>query len=440
MNAEIISNGDEITTGKVLDSNSRWLSRELMELGIRVLYHTTVGDDHDAMLNVLRVASKRADLIIWTGGLGPTADDLTRQTIAEFANVPLELNDESMKHIRELFDRRGYEMPESNEIQAYQPQNSIPIFNPQGTAPGIDLIVNIEPNESKSTTLSFEQAIKIGFKNCVRIMAFPGVPAELYQMWNNSVKELIREMLQKISGQSRVIKSRTINCFDAGESLIESMLPDIINRNHIPRVGITATQGTISLRILAESENESECEKLITPVAKLIYDKLSNLIFSEGDDRLQDVVCRNLIRLDKTVSVIESGTRGKLAASIADAKESKKCFRGGIVLPTNTKRTIEVEIEMCRRLFDSDYILSIGSYPDANIIETLNRIGEVGEVGEVGEIGGDSKATNLTVIEIQKNNFPAIIEQESYTFTGHPDIRDELHIKRTLNMFRKKLL
>ncbi|MDR1290276.1 MAG: damage-inducible protein CinA [Planctomycetaceae bacterium] len=426
MKAEIISNGDEITSGKVLDTNSQWLSRELMELGIRVLYHTTVGDDGEAMVNVLRTATGRVDLIIWTGGLGPTADDLTRQVISEFAREPLVLHEESLERIKSMFKRRGFTMAESNKIQAYQPQNAVPILNPQGTAPGIDLIVKIGEGEVEPTALQFDQALRIDFKNCVRIMAFPGVPAELRAMWSSQVKDSLREMLQKKSGKKHVIKSRVINCFGEGESQIEAMLPDIINRNHIPRVGITASQGTISLRITAEAEDDAGCDKLILPVVKLIYEKLSDLIFSEGDERLQDVVCRELNRLGKTVSVIESGTRGKLAELMANVAESKKCFCGGVVLPFDRKRSIDVEMEMSKRLFDADYILSIGTYPDPSIIETINK-------------NTSTNTTTLTIINNSKNNSPNIITQENYPFGGYTDITDDLHVKRMLNMFRKWL-
>jgi nicotinamide-nucleotide amidase len=422
MFAEIISNGDEITSGKILDSNSQWLSGELLELGIRVLYHTTVGDDFNSMLEVLRVALGRVDLVIWTGGLGPTADDLTRQVLAEFAKVPLVLDSDSFDYIRLLFERRGLSMPESNKIQAYQPQNANPIFNPQGTAPGIDLIIKMDAAGIAPEVLTFAQALETDFNDCVRVMAFPGVPAELYEMWSPAIKDSLRVMLQKKSGQNRVIKTRVINCFGAGESRIESMLPDIINRDHTPRVGITASRGTISLRIIAEAENDVACDNLILPVVKLIYDKLSDLIFSEGTDRLQDVVCRELSKLGKTVAVIESGTRGKLAESITDATESKKCFRGGIVLPLDRSRTVDFEIELCKQLFDTDYILSIGTYPETKNIESPNQ----------------NNTTTLTIAE-NKNNSTTIISKENIPFNGHHDIIDDIHIKRTLNTFRKIL-
>ncbi|MDR1485294.1 MAG: hypothetical protein LBT09_10780 [Planctomycetaceae bacterium] len=429
MFAEIISNGDEITSGKVLDSNSQWLSNELLCLGIRVLYHTTVGDDFGAMVEVLRVASGRVDLVIWTGGLGPTADDLTRQVLAEFSKVPLVLDADSLAYIDLLFSRRGWVMPESNKIQAYRPDNAATIFNPQGTAPGIDLIVRVESDGVDPVVLNFAQAMETEFRNCVRIMAFPGVPAELHEMWSSAVKDSLREMLQKKSGQNHVIKSRVINCFGAGESRIESMLPDIINRNHIPQVGITASHGTISLRIIAEAEDDAACDKLIFPVVDLIYAKLSDLIFGEGADRLQDVVCRELIRLGKTVSVIESGTRGKLSEAISDSVESRKCFCGGVVLPCgvgrsgNGKIEIEVEGELCKRLFEADYILSIGDYTNTKNIETKN----------------ENNTTTLIIIE-NKNNTTNIIAKENHTFTGHSDIIDDINIKRILNMFRKLLV
>jgi nicotinamide-nucleotide amidase len=423
MFAEIISNGDELTSGKVLDSNSQWLSCALFELGIRVLYHTTVGDDFDVMCEVLRVAVGRVDLVIWTGGLGPTADDLTRQVLAAFAKVPLVLDIGSLDYIRLLFKRRGLELPESNKIQAYLPQNAAPIFNPQGTAPGVDLVFKIDSSCVEPAVLTFDQADNLSFKDCVRVLAFPGVPAELHEMWSPLVKESLRAMLRTKTGCDRVIKSRVINCFGAGESSIESLLPDIINRNHIPRVGITASRGTISLRVMAEGADEVSCDDLILPVVELIYSRLSEFIFSEGAERLQDVVCRELGNLGKTVAVIESGTRGNLAAALADTVESKKCFRGGIVLPLDKNRTTESEIELGKRLFDADYFLIIGNYP-----EIENQISQ----------NKKNNTTTLTILE-NKNNKIKIISKQNHPFTGHSNIIDDIHIKKILNTFRQLL-
>ncbi|MCA9204209.1 MAG: competence/damage-inducible protein A, partial [Planctomycetales bacterium] len=139
MNAEVIAIGDELTSGQRLDTNSQWLSERLGELGIRVLYHTTVGDELEANVRVFRQAFDRADLIVCTGGLGPTADDLTREAIAAALGRALVQNDDALKHIQAIFARRSRAMPERNLVQALFPENSRMVPNPHGTAPGIDV-------------------------------------------------------------------------------------------------------------------------------------------------------------------------------------------------------------------------------------------------------------------------------------------------------------
>src|SRR6478752_7915122 len=139
MRAEIISIGDELTTGQRLDTNSQWLAERLLEIGVPVAFHTTVGDQLTDNVLVFRQACERADVVVATGGLGPTADDLTRQALADLAGVPLIQDDASLAHIKTLFAKRKREMPPSNVIQAQFPQGSRPIFNPNGSAPGIDI-------------------------------------------------------------------------------------------------------------------------------------------------------------------------------------------------------------------------------------------------------------------------------------------------------------
>ncbi|MDR2754520.1 MAG: damage-inducible protein CinA [Planctomycetaceae bacterium] len=408
MQAEIISNGDELTSGKILDTNSQWLSIKLAEIGITTLYHTTVGDDLSAMIGVLRAAAERADLILWTGGLGPTADDLARQAIAESVGVPLEKNEESMRFIQEIFQRRGQKMPQANEIQAFQPHGAMPIRNPHGTAPGIDFTVQ-RKNTSQNGRLDF-----------FRIIAYPGVPAEMKEMWFDSGQMSIQEMLDRLTGQKRVLRFRTIHSFGLGESQIETMLPDIINRNHDPKVGITANQATITLRIVAEAVTEEECLKKIEPTATLIYKTLGDLIFGEGDDRLQEVVCRKLNTYGKTLAVIEAGTRGLLAEAIAGSKESPDCFAGGIVLPPKQPIEPDEMIRRGRRLFNVDYLLLIGAYPSGQ--PDRNRMEE----------------TFVAVVDAQKTDLQeSVLALQKYPYVGHPNIIDDLYVKRAMNLLRK---
>ena len=407
MYAEVIANGDEITCGKILDTNTQWLSRELEDLGISVQYHTTVGDDLAAMVDVLHIAMNRVDLIVWTGGLGPTADDLTRQAFADTAGVPLVEDAATRQHIQAVYQRRGSTVPQNAYSQVFQPQGATPIWNAYGTAPGIDLTV-------KRTTS------KEGRHDFVRLMAFPGVPAEMMEMWNDSGRQTILSMHELLEGKKHIIKSRSIHSFGLGESQVENMLPNIVARGHIPKVGITATQATITLRIVAEGETEAECDRLIEPTAKLIYDTLGNRVFGEGNDTLPDVVCRIVNAQNKKIAVVEAGTRGLLAEAFGKSAESTTCFLGGVVVPSRQPIAPDRMIEIGRNTFGmADYLLLIGAYPAGQPDRTRSDETFVAVV--------NAKDTNLQTSVLQMRNYP---------FSGHPGIIDDLYIKRALDLFR----
>ena len=182
MHAEIIAIGDEITSGQLLDTNTQWLSQRLEELGVRVLYHSTVGDELAPCVEVFRQAIDRADVVVATGGLGPTADDLTREALAEATGRPLQLDADALEHIRAMFARRKRPMPPQNELQAMFPAGSRVVRNPHGTAPGIDLEV---PRAGRSPC---------------RIICLPGVPAEMVEMWHDSVAATIRGFVAAAGG------------------------------------------------------------------------------------------------------------------------------------------------------------------------------------------------------------------------------------------------
>jgi len=202
------------------------------------------------------------------------------------------------------------------------------------------------------------------------------------------------------------------------------MLPDIVNRNYYPKVGITATQGTITLRIASEAETEEECHRIMEPTAKLIYEKLGDLIFGEGDDRLQDVVCRKLNANKKTLAVVEAGTHGHLAEALSLSPYSNQegiptCFAGGIVLPPKQPVTVEEMVRRGRRLFNVDYLLLIGAYPPGEPDRERNE------------------KVFVALIDNTKPDPAPILLFEEYPFVGHPDLIDDLYVKRALNLLRK---
>lgn len=355
MIAEILAIGDEITGGQLLDTNSQWLSQRLGELGVRVLYHSTVGDELPACIDAFRRALGRADIIISTGGLGPTADDLTREALAAAVECPLVMLPEALEHVRGLFVRRKREMPPQNELQAYFPEGSRMVPNPHGTAPGIDLETT-RPDGGRA-----------------RFFALPGVPAEMREMWQGTLLDALRGM----GAGRRVIVRRNIKCFGAGESMVESLMPDLIRRGRVPQVGINASRATIILRIVAEGDSEADCHAQIEPTVAEIRKCLGTLVYGEGDDELQDVVAGLLRQRGRSLASAEIGTAGLVAHWLAKAAGTGGPYRGGLTaadeaamsrlllpgelaLPNSEASLVRAVAVACRERFHADFGLAIG--------------------------------------------------------------------------------
>jgi len=414
--AEILSIGDEITIGRILDTNSQWLSQRLTELGIRVLYHTTVGDDVTAMLDVFQKAASRADLVISTGGLGPTADDLTRAVIAELLGVPLVRDDELLETIHNRFRSRGITMPPANVIQAFMPVGSVAIPNKNGTAPGIDVTFHRSERE-------------------IRLCALPGVPAEMREMWHGELAGRIAQQYAK----GQVIKKRSIHTFGMGESQVEQLLPNLIERDHDPLVGITADEAVITLTIVAERENDAACDAAIEPIAALIYERLGNLVFGEGSETLPGVVLAELRRRHETLATVEFGTGGLLSHDLAHesglASDAPACYYGGMAnLPDavlsqlfvgdiqnrdpNSQQFVADIAVAARCFFGTDHVIVIGAHPSIT----------------------DSTPTGTAPLVRLAHAHAKGIDTQTFPYAGHPAIIDQLFVKRAVNMLRHALM
>jgi nicotinamide-nucleotide amidase len=308
MKCEIVSIGSELTSGQNLDTNCQWLSRRLAEIGIPVGWHTTVADDLEANIAAFLMASRRASLVLITGGLGPTQDDLTREALARAAGVELVFDQASFDRIHAMFSQRGRPMPERNRVQALFPAGAEPILNENGTAPGVWM--------------------KVG---ACQIAAMPGVPSEMFAMFENQVKPRI--MTLGLGGG--VLIQRKINAFGLGESAIDEKLGDLTRRDHVPEVGITVSDGTISLRILARASSRMEAERLIAPVEWTIRDRLGDLVFGVEDEELQHAVLALLASRHRTLSSAESITGGLVAQLVTSVAGASPWFWGGVVAYDN---------------------------------------------------------------------------------------------------------
>ncbi len=423
MRAEIIAFGDELTSGQRPDTNSRWLAERLVEMGVGVAFHTVAGDDIENATAAIRTAIDRADVVVMTGGLGPTADDLTREAIAIAVGADLEENAEALAHIRSLFARRGWPMPERNALQAQFPRGSRPIPNPHGTAPGI--------------------AMTIARECCMacQLYALPGVPAEMFPMWVDTVGPAIAAT----QPAPRVTRHRRIRCFGAGESQIEAMLPSLIRRDRQPLVGITASGATITLRITATGPSEDACYRAMEPTIAQIHESLGVLVYGEGDDELQDVVVRLLDERRKTAALAEWATDGTATQWLAGAAAASNCFLGGIVLENAAALASLLAVGVPAKSTDEPPEATAVAV-DAMARGIRERSGaDYGLAAAMAPPDGPARSTSVDIPGPQGTLYVSLVEGDNtrrkhWPMAGHPELVRARAAKQTLNLLRLALL
>ena len=400
MTAEIIAVGSELTNGAKLDTNSRWLSTELAAVGLTVTRHTCVADELGPLAAAFREAAARSTLVVVTGGLGPTLDDLTREALAHAAGVGLVLDEPSLRLIRSIFEARGRTMPERNVVQSMFPAGAEPIPNPRGTAPGI----------------WFEIPRADGAGAC-RFAALPGVPSEMKPMFGEWV-------LPRLPRGDAVIRRYRVNCFGAGESAVEEKLGDLTARGREPEVGITAHEATITLRITATGPSAGDCDRQADETRRLIRSRLGDLVYGEEDEELQDIVAARLIRRGETVSVVETClTGGRLTEWLTTVPESDSVFRGGLTVNTpEVSRALGLAVAAGSTHAEVARAAAEG---------TRRSFAATWALATVGDRGGGTGAIGLIG--------PDLVTAVPYRSFGDPAIDRSRAAKTALDLLRRRL-
>jgi nicotinamide-nucleotide amidase len=321
--AEIVAIGSELLLGQIVDTNSAWMAQRLTALGVNLYFKSVVGDNPGRMNEVISRALERADIVITSGGIGPTQDDLTREIVAEVTGRKLVQDAGMLAQVEEHFRRRGRPMTPNNIRQSYMPEGSIPVKNPNGTAP------------------SFVVEDPRGV-----IFSLPGVPVEMKWLFENEVEPYLRKKFNL----AEVIHYRVLKIIGIGESAVDDKVGHLIASLSNPTVGVLALPGQVDVRIAAKAPNREEAMKMIAPVEAEVRELLGNAIFAADDETMEHVVGKLLRAQNKTVASCEDLTCGQLAERLQTA--SAEQFHAGYIcnreaamrsLIANTQGSVEVD-------------------------------------------------------------------------------------------------
>ncbi len=301
MTCELVFVGTELLLGDILNTNAQYLSKQLAAIGVNVLHQTVVGDNPDRLRRVLETAFSRADLVLTTGGLGPTKDDLTKEVCAAFFGKPLVLHDESLQRMKAYFSEKGVEMPQTNEKQAWMPAGCVIFENRNGTAPGC----------------AMEQ-------NGKRLVLLPGPPREMKAMYETGVLPYLRPLT------NAVIFSREIRTFGIGESAMAQKVSDLLDSEN-PTVAPYAKEGEAMLRVTAKAATKEAAEQLLQPVIDEILSRLGGVVYGVDVPNLETAVVSLLKEKKMTVATAESCTAGLIAKRLTDVPGASDVFGCGIV-------------------------------------------------------------------------------------------------------------
>ncbi len=317
MNAEIIAVGTELLLGQIVNSNAQFLSQELAALGIGVYYQTVVGDNLNRLSAACSQAIERADIVILTGGLGPTTDDLTKEAVARVLGRELQFSEDVWQTIVARMQRFGRSIPENNRKQAYVPEGGFVLPNPNGTAPG----VAIESNGKL-------------------IALLPGPPREMQPMFSDHV----RPLLLRMTGEPGVIHSRSLREIGVGESALEELLSDLIARQSNPTIALYAKLGEVEVRLTAKALSIEEAKALIDPLEQEIRQRLGSAVYGVDQDTLPAALGQLLMPRGWKLTLAESCTGGLIGSMVTSVPGSSAYFDRGFITYSNQAKVEDLGV------------------------------------------------------------------------------------------------
>lgn len=339
--AEIITIGTEILLGEILDTNAQFLARTLRDVGIDLYRKTTVGDNPQRIAQAIQYAIQSCDIILTTGGLGPTVDDPTREAVALAFGVETEFHPELWGQILARFRRFNREPTENNRRQAYIPKGAIAVENPVGTAPAF--------------------IYEVGHSS---VISLPGVPREMEYL----IKYAILPYLRQKYDLKGIIKARNIHTAGAGESLIDNLIGDLEMLSN-PTVGLAAHSGQVDVRITAKALSEAEADALIQPIEDIVRQRLSEWIYGADEETLEAVALKAVVERGWSLAVVEAGLNGNLIRRLADVGEA---FLGGELLPkVSTPDELQTATEAYRKWRNAEVGLGVTVVPSGEKQEVL---------------------------------------------------------------------
>lgn len=410
MVVELISVGTEILLGNIVNTNAAFLAEKCAGLGLSCYYQDVVGDNEERLSETIRLALSRADILLLSGGLGPTQDDLTKEVVAKVMGKPLYLHEESKTAIQQYFERKGMEITDNNWKQAMVPEGCIVVDNPNGTAPGI-----IMAQEGK------------------HVILMPGPPNEMIPMFETSIMPYLSEL------QSCVIYSQTVKICGIGESKAETMVADLIEQQTNPTIATYAKTGEVHLRVTARAEDEKAAKKLVKPMVKELKGRFGNNIYTtDSEVTLEKSVVDLLQANGLTACTVESCTGGMLAARLINVPGVSEVFKSGYITYSNKSKRSLLGIKkniLLKHGAVSDKIAREMAKGAAMLAKTDVSVSTTGIAGPDG--GSEEKPVGLVYIAC---NVRGTIEVRECHFSGNRTKIRESTVSAALSLMRECIL